>query len=417
VTAGRTYLSIGDVLTLLRQEFPDVTISKIRFLESQGLVNPERTPSGYRKFYEPDVERLRWVLRQQREHFLPLKVIKGRLEDGTSSAESSTRTGNGRRSSDFRASSVIELGGASADAYDGEHATLGNTVVGLEERKLTDAAVSDKSREIPDHLPGFDLPGDESLELHRAGEEPAQSVPAQSVPAQSVPARGTQHSRPNQTGKAQPGPSRPLGTSAGSTARAPSQPQATQPQAGQAHAAHVVPDRTFGGGLKVPWAGSVGTRETAASPEPLPEKPHPAGPAQSRSGAHGQVHSAKQTTPAKQAEPSPTISEGGVQRDESLRFTVAELAAAAGLTESAIEELESFGILSCRKAGGVAHFDESELAIARLAADFAQFGIEARHLRLYKHASEREAGFVEQLVVPLLKQRNPEARKRAAEMV
>ena len=78
--SGRTYLSIGDVLTLLRQEFPDVTISKIRFLESQGLVNPERTPSGYRKFYEQDVERLRWVLRQQRENFLPLKVIKGRLE-------------------------------------------------------------------------------------------------------------------------------------------------------------------------------------------------------------------------------------------------------------------------------------------------------------------------------------------------
>jgi DNA-binding transcriptional MerR regulator len=78
--SARTYLSIGDVLTLLRQEFPDVTISKIRFLESQGLVNPERTPSGYRKFYDHDVERLRWVLRQQREHFLPLKVIKGRLE-------------------------------------------------------------------------------------------------------------------------------------------------------------------------------------------------------------------------------------------------------------------------------------------------------------------------------------------------
>ncbi len=58
-----------------------MTISKIRFLESQGLVNPERTPSGYRKFYEHDVERLRWVLRQQREHFLPLKVIKDRLDD------------------------------------------------------------------------------------------------------------------------------------------------------------------------------------------------------------------------------------------------------------------------------------------------------------------------------------------------
>ncbi|MDQ2727793.1 MAG: MerR family transcriptional regulator, partial [Actinomycetota bacterium] len=77
----RSHLSIGEVLSLLRDEFPDVTISKIRFLESQGLVDPERTPSGYRKFYEHDVDRLRWILRQQRENFLPLKVIKGRLTD------------------------------------------------------------------------------------------------------------------------------------------------------------------------------------------------------------------------------------------------------------------------------------------------------------------------------------------------
>ena len=77
----RAHLSIGEVLALLQEEFPDVTISKIRFLESQGLLDPERTPSGYRKFYEPDVERLRWILRQQRENFLPLKVIKGRLDE------------------------------------------------------------------------------------------------------------------------------------------------------------------------------------------------------------------------------------------------------------------------------------------------------------------------------------------------
>src|SRR5262245_22823686 len=83
----RPYLSIGEVLALLKDEFPDVTISKIRFLESQGLLDPERTPSGYRKFYEADVDRLRWILRQQREHFLPLKVIKGRLRDGGEPAD------------------------------------------------------------------------------------------------------------------------------------------------------------------------------------------------------------------------------------------------------------------------------------------------------------------------------------------
>jgi DNA-binding transcriptional MerR regulator len=81
IVAKRTHSSIGDVLNQLRDEFPDITISKIRFLESQGLVDPERTPSGYRKFYPADVERLRFILRQQREHFLPLKVIKDRLDE------------------------------------------------------------------------------------------------------------------------------------------------------------------------------------------------------------------------------------------------------------------------------------------------------------------------------------------------
>jgi len=79
--AKRAHSSIGDVLNQLRDEFPDITISKIRFLESQGLIDPERTPSGYRKFYPADVERLRFILRQQREHFLPLKVIKDRLDE------------------------------------------------------------------------------------------------------------------------------------------------------------------------------------------------------------------------------------------------------------------------------------------------------------------------------------------------
>ena len=82
-TGERTsHLSIGEVLALLLEEFPDVTLSKIRFLESQGLINPERTPSGYRKFYEDDIDLLRVILREQRENFLPLKVIKDRLDSG-----------------------------------------------------------------------------------------------------------------------------------------------------------------------------------------------------------------------------------------------------------------------------------------------------------------------------------------------
>ncbi|MGW8062962.1 transcriptional regulator FtsR [Streptomyces ziwulingensis] len=73
-------MSIGTVLNALRDEFPDVTISKIRFLESEGLVEPRRTPAGYRKFSAHDVERLGQVLRMQRDHYLPLKVIREHLD-------------------------------------------------------------------------------------------------------------------------------------------------------------------------------------------------------------------------------------------------------------------------------------------------------------------------------------------------
>ncbi|MYL09489.1 MAG: MerR family transcriptional regulator, partial [Acidimicrobiia bacterium] len=72
--------SIGQVLDLLKDEFSDISISKIRFLESQGLIDPERNQSGYRKFTEADINRLRWILEQQRDHFLPLKVIKERID-------------------------------------------------------------------------------------------------------------------------------------------------------------------------------------------------------------------------------------------------------------------------------------------------------------------------------------------------
>jgi len=75
----RNYQSIGEVLVAVKTEFPDITISKIRFLESEGLITPERTPSGYRKFYVDDVDRLKSILRMQRDEYLPLKVIKERL--------------------------------------------------------------------------------------------------------------------------------------------------------------------------------------------------------------------------------------------------------------------------------------------------------------------------------------------------
>lgn len=72
-------VSIGEVINLLRDDYPDVTVSKVRFLESQGLIKPERSASGYRRFSAADLQRLRYILQQQRDHFLPLKVIKSKL--------------------------------------------------------------------------------------------------------------------------------------------------------------------------------------------------------------------------------------------------------------------------------------------------------------------------------------------------
>ncbi|MGB8404052.1 MAG: MerR family transcriptional regulator [Mycobacterium sp.] len=79
-TSGVPGMSIGAVLDLLRPDFPDVTISKIRFLEDRGLITPERTGSGYRRFTAYDCARLRFVLTAQRDQYLPLKVIKAQLD-------------------------------------------------------------------------------------------------------------------------------------------------------------------------------------------------------------------------------------------------------------------------------------------------------------------------------------------------
>ena len=251
----RAYLSIGEVLALLKEEFPDVTISKIRFLESQGLLDPERTPSGYRKFYDTDVERLQWILRQQREHFLPLKVIKGRLagDDG---------------------------------AGDGDETEGGPDVV-------ADAQ--------PDAEPA--LP-------------------------------------PSPTGEAEP------------------------------------------------------QREVeVAGPEPAVEP----------------------VAPARRARTVPPAGSSLSAGASGVNLTAEELANASGLAPERVAELEMFGFFAGRPVAGTVYYDEEALIVAGLAAGFLRFGIEARHLRYYKNAAERESALFEQIVTPLLKQRNPQARRQAVE--
>ncbi|HUC56879.1 MAG TPA: MerR family transcriptional regulator [Streptosporangiaceae bacterium] len=97
---ARSYLGIGEVLVELRAEFPDISVSKIRFLEAEGLISPARSPSGYRRFGPADVDQLRFILTAQRDQYLPLKVIKERLAARAALQEHPEPPGSGRAAGD-----------------------------------------------------------------------------------------------------------------------------------------------------------------------------------------------------------------------------------------------------------------------------------------------------------------------------
>ena len=214
---SRAFMSIGEVLGQLRSDFPDITISKIRFLEAEGLIEPERTSSGYRKFSREDVGRLRYVLSAQRDHYLPLRVIKEHL-----------------------------------DAID---------------RGLEPPAIGSTGPRVPRAL-----------------------VAAESLPS---------------------------------------------------------PDAFL-----------------------------------------------------------PDVSE--------IRLSRGELLEATGLDPEQLAQLEQYGLVQTRSGGS--HFDGDALVVAKTVAEMARFGIEARHLRPFKAAADREIGLVEQVVTPMVRQRNPEARAHAEEV-
>ncbi|HLN41946.1 MAG TPA: MerR family transcriptional regulator [Acidimicrobiales bacterium] len=377
--SSRTYLSIGDVLALLRQEFPDVTISKIRFLESQGLVNPERTPSGYRKFYEHDVERLRWVLRQQREHFLPLKVIKGRLEQEVAGDGED----NGR-----------DVAGAGVFPDRVEPVLVGRT------------SGPGDARAAGRELPGFESP---PAETTRRGVEARRGRPAgpsarpDLARGRAVPAAAPPSAPPAPVGAAST-VTRTAGAGVGS---------ASSGAVGRAASAGTLASGS-GPGSGDRGTGPSGARGAVRSSGTKPDGPAVPGPAK-RSGA-----GATRSPEAGSARAGIDSGDGDEAAPQSLpddAITLEELTGASGLDGPAVEQLESYGLLCGRVVGGVVYYDGDALTVARVAAGLARYGVEARHLRLHKLAAEREAGFIEQIVLPLLKQRNPEARQRAYEAV
>jgi DNA-binding transcriptional MerR regulator len=108
---ARAYLGIGEVLVLLRGEFPDISVSKIRFLESEGLIEPARSPSNYRRFDPSDIDRLRYILTAQRDEYLPLRVIKERLlppADGPASSAGAKDAGGPLSRREFLAAAGID---------------------------------------------------------------------------------------------------------------------------------------------------------------------------------------------------------------------------------------------------------------------------------------------------------------------
>jgi DNA-binding transcriptional MerR regulator len=257
-------MSIGEVLGILKPEFPDITVSKIRFLEGAGLVQPDRSASGYRKFSEDDVARLRFVLRAQRDQYLPLRVIRQRLRD------------------------LDEVGGLAA---------RGGPVADTE-----------------------------------AGSDPGAAA------AQAPPGAGA-------------------GLDAGSAT---------------------------GGGSAQEAPGAGGAAGSAAAAQP----------AWSAGGGFAA------------APPS------------DAQFTRDELCRAAGATVEQLLQLESFGLVSARGSGERgAWYGGDDLVMLRLARELADYGLEARHLRMYKLFAEREAALFEQVVAPLVRQRNPEARARVRDTI
>jgi DNA-binding transcriptional MerR regulator len=388
----RSYLSIGDVLALLRDEFPDITISKIRFLESRGLLVPERTPSGYRKFYDHDVERLRWILRQQREHFLPLKVIKGRLEGAETASQPESLFDPAEQPPSELVTparsnlSAMPLGNGSphpsTGGRTGELAPSPTRVATMQRAAelSSDSAYDDARGLASARAPAADAGPSRHRHLSASADLSSQAtVPA---PASAAPS--------------------PLSGSGGGSRPSPVRQHA--------HAAAAASSDEGAPTVEAAAAAPAGGSASLAAPA------SPGGQIAQGAGTHPGAQT-RPTTPTGSEEASISADAETAKRAPvaaaRANLTAGELAQASGLTLAQVEELESFGLIEGRGVAGVHCYDEEALVVAGLAASFARFGIEARHLKIFKHAAERQAGLYSQVIAPLLRQRNPEARARA----
>ncbi len=460
--SGRTYLSIGDVLTMLREEFPDVTISKIRFLESQGLVNPERSPSGYREIFDTDVERLRWVLRQQREHFLPLKVIRDRLAAGDLSEggpipDADGGPGGGEIDLDEVAAEVPEptrrngkvaqrrpaapvsagttSGGArgglgagtrSWSAGEGPEAHGGANGEGHDESdQLTQADSDAMARILADASRRSALLPEASSGAGAGAAGVVAGAGAAKAPERALrvvpdidPAGAGGKGALAPTPASTPAPERtPSVVSGGGTAGKRPEPAAPigAEVAGIASGVRRAAER---GGAALPTPAKAPANTPAAPVAPTAKTSEASVPAASKGAPASSGRAAGGTAAAATSPvvPPPAVPSGTFSSMVSgASFTSDELCAASGLSEIELAGLQGFGLIEGQVVAGILTFNEDALTVASLAMQFRKFGIEPRHLKLYRNAVDREMGLIEQVIIPLLRQRNPESRQRAVE--
>jgi DNA-binding transcriptional MerR regulator len=373
------YLSIGEVLTAVQVEFPELSISKIRFLENQGLIDPERTPSGYRKFYQRDIDRLRMILQMQRETYMPLKRIRDTLVD--------------------------------LDTRSGE---AGRTATGVEisiDRESYDLSVN----ALPsDESSAYDPPILKLFDTERSQMDDGWSRPAEVEPGTSESVGPASQSREDQSDSS----FRLLSTeeqleriseslltrypTVRTRAAAPP-PPSTGPSYAQERGGRITGDDALSDSDRQP-SGGEGMSLTHLPPAPV-------GDLSSADRSDGQLNSSAVVQ----------AGEGDQHRkgdpNHANLFSIEELARLSGAKISEIREIEEFGLIESRPFAGERYYAQIDFEIVQIVTVFRKYGVQARHLKMYKISAEREVGFMEQILSPILRQRNPAARARATEQL
>ena len=425
-------LSIGEVLAVLTEEFPDVTISKIRFLESQGLVEPERNASGYRQFRDADIERLRWILRQQRDHFLPLKVIRRALEKGVDVIDAGAGDQPTLWTAVAEAAAAEEVDRKRAETVDSEASEARRSAAQSASHPTRAGANraagsgSVRRRAKAQDAPRYSSPADLVAALQESPQEVAESSDDDGP--------GPAHANSTDTNPDDPKSADTNPTGANPADTNPDDPESADTNSGDTKSGDTAtPDPAaiaLGAGSDPETASdsersiSAGTRATSTpAGKSGGSEPDPARGARSRraDSPRSTAESGGEQNGAGETAPSGAGSQQGAStkdREAAMRqLSRDELVDEVGITEETLDALEEFGLLAPIDVAGEAVYTGREIEIARLAKRGADLGLTPRHLRIYKVAADREAGLLEQVAMPLLKQRNPASRARAAETV